>query len=480
MGEVGIDMLAGPSEVLILADETAEPAFVAIDLMAQAEHDPRAATYLVTTDPTLPDEVEEALEILLEEAPRADVIRRSLEDNGRIIIVSDVAAALDVANLIAPEHLEVLMAEPFELLGGIRNAGAIFLGPWTPESVGDYVAGPNHVLPTGGTARFSSPLSVEDFVKRSSVLSYSREALECDGAERHRHRVGRRARRARGRRRAPPRDLRRGRHRLRARGRVVMAGLRAPRADLADLAPYEAREPHVEVNLAANENPRNLPPEVVATIASRLGDFQFNRYPDPMATSLREMIAQANGLDTGNVLVGNGGDELIFDLLLAWGGPGRTLLNMPPTFAMYEIDAQVTGTAVVSIPRRAEDFAVDEAAVLERVARGDIDCVFVSHPNNPTGNLQPETFLIDLLNASDALVLVDEAYFEFSRHTMRPHMERHRNLVILRTFSQGVLARGNARRVPARARGRGHRAHQGAPAVLGRPVQPVGRGARLP
>jgi histidinol dehydrogenase len=182
MGDVGIDMLAGPSEVLILADATAEPAFVAIDLMAQAEHDPRAATYLVTDDPTLPDEVEEALELLLADAPRAEVIRRSLTDNGRVIVVADTAAALEVANAVAPEHLEVMMAEPFELLGSIRNAGAIFLGPWTPESVGDYVAGPNHVLPTGGTARFSSPLSVDDFVKRSSVLSYSREALEADAA----------------------------------------------------------------------------------------------------------------------------------------------------------------------------------------------------------------------------------------------------------------------------------------------------------
>jgi histidinol dehydrogenase len=182
MGDVGIDMLAGPSEVLILADATAEPAFVAIDLMAQAEHDPRAATYLVTDDPTLPDEVEEALELLLADAPRAEVIRRSLTDNGRIIIVCDAAAAIDVANEVAPEHLEVMMAEPFELLGSIRNAGAIFLGPWTPESVGDYVAGPNHVLPTGGTARFSGPLSVDDFVKRSSVISYSREALEADAA----------------------------------------------------------------------------------------------------------------------------------------------------------------------------------------------------------------------------------------------------------------------------------------------------------
>ncbi len=181
VGEVGIDMLAGPSEVLVLADETAEPAFVAIDLMAQAEHDPRASTWLVTTDPTLPDEVERALELLLEDAPRADIVRRSLADNGRIVVVHDVMDAIEVANMVAPEHLEVMMADPLELLGSIRNAGAIFLGPWTPESVGDYVAGPNHVLPTGGTARFSSPLSVEDFVKRSSVLSYSREALEVDG-----------------------------------------------------------------------------------------------------------------------------------------------------------------------------------------------------------------------------------------------------------------------------------------------------------
>lgn len=181
MGECGIDMLAGPSEVLVLADETAIPAFVAIDLMAQAEHDPRAATYLVTTDPELPAAVEEALEALLIESPRGEITRRSLEDNGVVVLCADIVAALDAVDLIAPEHLEVQMADPFDLLGSIRNAGAIFLGHWTPESVGDYVAGPNHVLPTGGTARFSSPLSVDDFVKKSSVLSYSVEALEMDG-----------------------------------------------------------------------------------------------------------------------------------------------------------------------------------------------------------------------------------------------------------------------------------------------------------
>jgi histidinol dehydrogenase len=126
--------------------------------------------------------VEEALEVLLAEAPRADVIRRSLTDNGVVVVVVDEAAAIEVADAIAPEHLEIMMADPFELLGQVHNAGAIFLGPWTPESVGDYVAGPNHVLPTGGTARFSSPLSVEDFVKRSSVISFSRDALEADAA----------------------------------------------------------------------------------------------------------------------------------------------------------------------------------------------------------------------------------------------------------------------------------------------------------
>jgi histidinol dehydrogenase len=149
--------------------------------MAQAEHDPRAATYLVTTDPDLPAAVEEALEALLEESPRGDITRRSLVDNGVTIVCPDIVAALDTVDLIAPEHLEIQMADPFEILGSVRNAGAIFLGPWTPESVGDYIAGPNHVLPTGGTARFSSPLSVDDFVKKSSVLSYSYEALELDG-----------------------------------------------------------------------------------------------------------------------------------------------------------------------------------------------------------------------------------------------------------------------------------------------------------
>ena len=221
-----------------------------------------------------------------------------------------------------------------------------------------------------------------------------------------------------------------------------MGSLKGPRPELAELSAYDAKEPRAEINLAANENPSNLPHELVANMAQRLPEFAFNRYPDPMANALRTQIADANGLDPCNVLVGNGGDELIFDLMLAWGGPGRTLLTAPPTFAMYEIDARLTGTEIAEVPRRAKDFSIDEEAFMARLSRGGVDIVMVSHPNNPTGNLAPETLLIDVLKATDALVLVDEAYFEFSRHTMRPHMERHPNLVILRTFSKAFSLAG--------------------------------------
>ena len=180
MGDVGIDMIAGPSEVCVLADDTAIPAFIAIDLMAQAEHDPRAAVYLVTDDPSLPALVESALELLLADSPRADITRPALEHNSVAVVCENFADAIAAVNAIAPEHLEVQVDDPFEVLGDIDNAGAIFLGTWSSEAIGDYIAGPNHVLPTGGTARFSSPLSVDDFTKKSSVISYSFDALERD------------------------------------------------------------------------------------------------------------------------------------------------------------------------------------------------------------------------------------------------------------------------------------------------------------
>lgn len=180
MGRVRIDMIAGPSEVLIVADATAEAAFIAADMLAQAEHDPQALAMVITTSEQLAKAIVAELERQLPLLPRADIARTALTDRGLILVADDLEAAIDLANEIAIEHLELQVAEPWQWLPKIRHAGAIFLGAWTPEAAGDYVAGPNHVLPTMGTARIASALGVETFLKKSSIISYSRQALEGD------------------------------------------------------------------------------------------------------------------------------------------------------------------------------------------------------------------------------------------------------------------------------------------------------------
>lgn len=176
-GYVDIDMIAGPSEILVIADERANPKYVAADLMSQAEHDKLASSILVTTSEKLADEVMEQLKLQIKTLSRKEIIEKSLTDYGCIILVESLKKAVDVANEIAPEHLELSVSNPFEILGEIKNAGSIFLGDYAPEPLGDYIAGPNHVLPTSGTAKFFSPLSVDDFIKKSSYIYYSQPAL---------------------------------------------------------------------------------------------------------------------------------------------------------------------------------------------------------------------------------------------------------------------------------------------------------------
>ena len=220
-----------------------------------------------------------------------------------------------------------------------------------------------------------------------------------------------------------------------------MNKVRASAPQLEGLVPYDPKYLPAEAYLSANENPRDVDAEVRAAIARRIAQVPLNRYPDPLANRLRDLIAEANGLDRANVLLGNGGDELLFDVALAWGGPGRSFLNLPPTFSVYAANARLTNTRCVDVPRRA-DFSIDEAAVLERVGKGDIDFVIVTSPNNPTGQRASTAFIEELLDATDALVLVDEAYFEFSRATVRPLLATHENLAILRTFSKAFSLAG--------------------------------------
>ncbi|MDT2736865.1 histidinol dehydrogenase [Enterococcus pseudoavium] len=176
-GEVDIDMIAGPSDVLIVADKSANPRWLAADLLAQAEHDTLAQAILVTTEEALIEQVQAELAQQLAELPRKKIAEAAIESTGKIILVEDLTEAISIANQIAPEHLELSVAEPFALLGKVENAGSVFLGHHTPEVLGDYFAGPNHTLPTEGTARFYSPLSVDDFVKKSSYLYYTQEAM---------------------------------------------------------------------------------------------------------------------------------------------------------------------------------------------------------------------------------------------------------------------------------------------------------------
>ncbi len=177
-GEVNIDMIAGPSEIGILADETAREDYIAIDLLSQAEHDEMASSILITTDGELANKVSDKVEEFLGTLSREEIARKSIEERGAIIVAKDMNEAIDLMNEIAPEHLEIITKDPMSLLDSIKHAGAIFLGENTPEPIGDYVAGPNHTLPTGGTAKFYSPLSVENFLKKSSIISMSKQGME--------------------------------------------------------------------------------------------------------------------------------------------------------------------------------------------------------------------------------------------------------------------------------------------------------------
>ena len=177
-GTVGIDMIAGPSEILIIADNTADPEFIAADLLSQAEHDILASAILVTDSRALADRVVAALDVQIPRLSRHEIARQSIDNFGAVMVVPDIETGIELSNRLAPEHLEIVVDSPFDYIDRIRNAGALFVGPYTPEPMGDYIAGPNHVLPTAGTARFSSALSVEHFTKKTSLIHYSKAAFE--------------------------------------------------------------------------------------------------------------------------------------------------------------------------------------------------------------------------------------------------------------------------------------------------------------
>jgi histidinol dehydrogenase len=420
-GVVGVDLDAGPSEVLVVADDSARADWVARDLIAQAEHDPKAVCVLLATSDTLLDAVDAEVTKLLALEPNP-VAKEALDAAGALVRC-DEARLAEAIDAFAPEHLELEVADPEALLAKIRNAGAVFLGGLSPAPLGDYLAGPNHTLPTSGSARFQSGLGVDAFEKRVNVVAFDSAALARHGAD-----VARFAR-AEGL----------VGHARAVEVRLAEAG-EGTRPDVASYAKDAVRRQHAytlkapvdaPVKLNQNEAPEDLPPDVKALVIERLMAAPWNRYPPFDPTPLRERLAAIWGWRADGILVGNGSNDLIKLLFQGVVRPGDRVVVPEPCFSLYplHLDANEAVLDRVAVTRAGYD--VDALVEKARGAR----LVVLGAPNNPTATELPREVLPRLLE-SGALVCLDEAYAEFQGWTAIPDLGPDVPLVILRTMSK--------------------------------------------
>ena len=486
-GTVGIDMIAGPSEILVVTDGSVPADWLALDLFSQAEHDEMAQAILISPDAACLDAVAAAIARLLPAQPRAAVIARSLADRGALIRVDDMAQAAELVNRVAPEHLELAVADASQLLADIRHAGAIFVGAWGCEALGDYCAGPSHVLPTMRTPRFSSPLGVYDFQKRSSLIEPSAEAAvrlgrvsatlaRAEGLEAH-------AQSAECRMFAPaagdaavsgPAGARSsdapatggtggvpsgagsssgasGAAATAASGQPAALPAmpaaaafvrRCVRPDVQAMSAYAVADAQGLVKLDAMENPWPLPEDLQAALGRHLGSLPLNRYPTAgLQRRLKQAICRHDGLAGEEMLVlGNGSDELIALLCQLVAQPGAVVMAPAPSFVMYEVSSRLAGASFVPVPLQA-DLSLDGKAMLEAITRYRPSLVFLAYPNNPTGNLFGEGEIEAILRATDGLVVLDEAYAPFAGGaSWMSRLSQWPNLAVMRTCSKWGLA----------------------------------------
>lgn len=457
-GTVGIDMIAGPSEILVVSDGSVPADWVAVDLFSQAEHDEMAQAILISPDAAFLDAVAEAIARLLPGQPRRAVIGKSLADRGALIHVRSMQEAAELVNRVAPEHLELAVRDVDGLLADIRHAGAIFMGRWGCEALGDYCAGPSHVLPTMRTPRFSSPLGVYDFQKRSSLIEPS-----AAGAD-HLAKVAATLARAEGlEAHAQSAEYRLGGEGVNAAvaGQVASDGGVAPaaagtvspaqiaarverhvRPDVQRMAAYHVADATDAIKLDAMENPWRLPRALQAELAQRLTALAINRYPSGNTyTALKQAIARHDGLDgIDGLVLGNGSDELISLLCQLVAQPGATIMAPAPSFVMYEMGARLAGVGFVPVPLR-PDFSLDREAMLQAIETHRPALVFLAYPNNPTGNLFDADDVRAILQATDGLVVLDEAYAPFAGGaSWLSQLQAWPNLAVMRTCSKWGLA----------------------------------------
>lgn len=447
-GTVGIDMIAGPSEILVVSDGSVPADWVAVDLFSQAEHDEMAQAILISPDAAFLDAVAEAIARLLPGQPRRAVIGKSLADRGALIHVRSMKEAAELVNRVAPEHLELAVRDVDGLLADIRHAGAIFMGRWGCEALGDYCAGPSHVLPTMRTPRFSSPLGVYDFQKRSSLIEPSATGADhlakvaatlarAEGLEAHAQSAEYRLATPGGK--VPGTQP--------ARGAVSPAQIAARverhvRPDVQRMAAYHVADATDAIKLDAMENPWRLPGALQAELAQRLAALAINRYPSGNTyTALKQAIARHDGLDgIDGLVLGNGSDELISLLCQLVAQPGATIMAPAPSFVMYEMGARLAGVGFVPVPLR-PDFSLDREAMLQAIETHRPALVFLAYPNNPTGNLFDADDVRAILQATDGLVVLDEAYAPFAGGaSWLSQLQAWPNLAVMRTCSKWGLA----------------------------------------
>ena len=455
-GTVGIDMIAGPSEILVVSDGSVPPDWVAVDLFSQAEHDEMAQSILISTDAAFLDAVAESVARLLPAQPRQAVIGRSLADRGALIRVDTLEQAAGLVNQVAPEHLELAVRDVDGLMTHIRHAGAIFMGRWGCEALGDYCAGPSHVLPTMRTARFSSPLGVYDFQKRSSLIEPSAEGADhlakvaatlarTEGLEAH----------------AQSAEFRLASRQADAPGAVVpitqqpamatQAAVRVARhvrPDVQAMHGYVVPDATDAIKLDAMENPFRLPQALQAELGRTLAALAINRYPSGTTyRALKQAIAVQDGLlgadaqpDVSRLVLGNGSDELISLLCQLVAQPGAVVMAPAPSFVMYEMSAKLAGASFVPVPLQA-DFSLDLPAMLQAIETYRPALVFLAYPNNPTGNLFDTAAVQAILRATDGLVVLDEAYAPFAGGaSWMSQLDAWPNLAVMRTCSKWGLA----------------------------------------
>jgi histidinol dehydrogenase len=426
---VAIDMPAGPSEVAVVADDTANPAFVAADLISQAEHGVDSQVILFSNSAALVERVQDELGLQLEKLPRRDIARQALA-HSKAIVLSSLDEAMQWSNAYAPEHLILQVEDPGYRALQVVNAGSVFLGPYTPESAGDYASGTNHTLPTGGWAKAYAGVSLDAFVKKITFQEITPGGLQllgptietmaaAEGLYGHAQAV---------RIRNAEFGMRNAEYGVR--------NVEWARKNIVDLKPYQSARDEFQMPNSALRIPHSVFLDANENSLGGALRGRYARYPDPHQRQLKEKIAALKAVQPENLFLGNGSDEAIDLLLRVFVEPGAdNVVITPPTYGMYKVQANIHGAVLREAPLQ-PDFSLDAALVLQQSDHRS-KVLFLCSPNNPTGNSLEVATVEQLLRHFPGLVVVDEAYIDFSGRTSWVNrLDEFPNLVVLQTFSK--------------------------------------------